>query len=297
MGSLQNLIGAFAGLGILIYVIFWLVGLAMSVLQYYMYCVPQERIGKKVGQNATWMAYVPIARNIQRMRIADMSMWKLMFVGSIPTVLISLAVLFLVSFIFGAMNATLGAFLMILFIIAYFALYIAFSYEYNLKIATKFGYDKPMALFMMFTSFAPIFTYIIAFSSRVQPNGYKAPAASAAASGYTSVAPASNRAAALEGMSGMYMGQNFAMKDGEKFVIGRDGTMCHIVISSNSEKVSRKHCSVKYIAAENCYEVTDYSLNGTILENGSYLPKEMPTKVKRGTEILIGDKNNQFRLV
>lgn len=297
MNSLQDLMTAISGLSLLITVIFWLVGLAMSVLQYYMYCVPQEKIGKKVGQNVTWMAYVPIARNIQRMRIADMSMWKLMFVGSIPTVAISLAALFLVSFMFMAMNTTLGAFMLILLWLGYFALYIAFSYEYNVRIATKFGYDRAMALFMMFTSFAPVFTYIIAFSSRVQPGGYSAPAAPAPAPGYTSVAPASNRAAALEGMSGMYMGQKFTMKDGEKFVIGRDGTMCHIVISSNSEKVSRKHCSVKYIAAENCYEVTDYSLNGTILENGSYLPKETPTKVKRGTEILVGDKNNQFRLV
>lgn len=285
-----------AALGILTWIVWIVFAIAFAVVTYYLYCVPQERLSKKVGLPSTWMAYLPVARNIQRMKLVNMSMWKLMFVGSTFTFCICEVLIAVINYMFFSMTQqpVFTYCMWVILTVGYIVMYIIFTYEYNLRLSKKFGYDTPMALVLMFTQFAPVFIYIMAFSNRVQPMGKKS--AASVGSGYTPVSSAA-REAGLAGVSGMYAGQTFKMKDGEKFVIGRDGSMCHIVISANSEKVSRKHCAIKYIAAEDCYEVTDYSLNGTALENGSYLPKEQPSKVRRGTEILVGDKNNQFKLL
>lgn len=286
-----------AALGILTWIVIIVFSIAFAVVSYYLYCVPQERLAKKVGLPSTWMAYLPVARNIQRMKLVNMSMWKLMFVGSTFTFGICELLVGVISWMFLSMTQQPVFTYCMWFIlsIGYVVMYIIFTYEYNLRLCRKFGYDMPMALVLMFTQFAPVFIYAMAFSDRIQPVGAKSK--KLADNGYTGVSAAVASEAGLEGVTGMYMGQKFKMRDGEKFVIGRDGSMCHIVISANSEKVSRKHCAIRYVAAENCYEVTDYSLNGTILENGSHLPKEQPSKVRRGTEILIGDKNNQFKLL
>ena len=50
---------------------------------YYLYCVPQQKIADKLGYKHGWMAYIPVARNIQRMKMIGMSLWKFFFVGSI----------------------------------------------------------------------------------------------------------------------------------------------------------------------------------------------------------------------
>lgn len=69
--------------------------------------------------------------------------------------------------------------------------------------------------------------------------------------------------AALVGLSGMYKGARFELKDEDQFAIGRDPHYCNIVITSDKEKVSREHCSVCYRADKNVFEVVDLSTNGT----------------------------------
>lgn len=296
MNGIENAIAAFAGLGVAAWFIIILVSTAISVINYYLYCVPQEKIAAKMNAGSTWMAYVPFARNVQRMKMANMPTWKLLFVGSTFTVAFSMLVIFLVSLIFIAINGLLGTIICSLLIIVYLVFYIIETYRYNLIIADTFGFDKPLALVWMFVPVVgQVITYLIALSNRIQPKGKSAPRATGAAPKDSSI-PAAPQVNGLEGVAGMYSGAQFKMSANEEFMIGRDGTLSDIVISTNSEKVSRRHCSVKYLASLNCYQVTDYSLNGTFYGN-SRLVKDQPTQLPRGTTIVIGDKYNQFKLM
>lgn len=100
---------------------------------------------------------------------------------------------------------------------------------------------------------------------------------------------------ALIGKSGEYTGAVFLINSAEKIMIGRDPSSCAIVISGNSSKVSRQHCSVSFNYDEQKYEVTDFSMNGTYV-NGAKIQKGVPTYAFPGSTISLGDQTNSFYL-
>lgn len=258
---------------------------------YYLYCLTQHYIAKKLGNNDTWMAYVPFARNIQRMRIAKMPMWKLLFVGSVFTN-------WFVSFIFGLVwmlfdaggNPVLGFVVCGILQLAYWVLNLIFTFQYHSYIAKKFGFQSaPYALIMIFLRpLGLVMEYMIALSDRYYVG--KPPADE------KRVPPVDPATIGLYGVSGMYSGAKFTMKPGDEFVIGRDGTLANVIISTNGEKVSRRHCTVTFNSSTCNYEVTDFSSNGTYHGNERLL-KGHPTPIARGTTLVIGDKNNSFKLM
>ncbi len=75
----------------------------------------------------------------------------------------------------------------------------------------------------------------------------------------------------IVGVSGMYSGADFDIMPNQQICIGRDPAYCQIVISSGGESVSRRHCMIQFDENAGCYYVTDFSSNGTYLENGSRL--------------------------
>lgn len=108
--------------------------------------------------------------------------------------------------------------------------------------------------------------------------------------------PISDTDVGLVGVCGMYEGEEFFNNSGRPIVIGRDALQCDVVISENAEKVSRKHCTVNFDYKNNMYLVTDHSSNGTHLDNGKRLLREVETPVECGTVIILGDEKNAFRL-
>jgi hypothetical protein len=100
----------------------------------------------------------------------------------------------------------------------------------------------------------------------------------------------------LTGMSGMYAGQNIPMAANDELLIGRDATMANIILDQNADKVSRKHCGIRYDAGRGVYMVTDYSSNGTFIDGGSRLVANVPTAMQHGTVIALGNRENRFRL-
>lgn len=284
-----DVIGAIAGLGITIFIIYVLLLIGAAVISYYIFCVPQEKIARKTGAGSPWMAYVPVARNIQRMRIAKMPLWKMFFVGSAFTVCLAMGIILLVTIALSAIHSTLGGYMGVLMILAYMVLNIVFTYEYNLKICGIFDYDNALALIWLFSPVELVFTYIIAFSNKVQPVG----TINEKKSIIDVVKDELPVSIGLEGVSGIYAGAKFDMQPTDTFVIGRDGTLSNIIISY--EKVSKRHCSIRYLVAEGYYEVTDFSTNGTFYGN-TRLTKDIPVKLRKGTIIAIGDKENQFML-
>lgn len=274
--------------------------IALAVF-YYLWCMPQHYIGKKLGNNDTWMAYVPFARNIQRMRMVNMPMWKLLFVGGLFTFYFVAFLLICVWVLFHAGgNGVLGFVVAALLGLVYIVLWAIYTWEFNSKVAKKFGFiTAPYALLQTLKVF-PLFTlpfvlpvsvgieYMIALSDRYYVG--KPPADE------KRVPPVDPATIGLYGVSGMYSGAKFTMKPGDEFVIGRDGTLANVIISTNGEKVSRRHCTVTFNSSTCNYEVTDFSSNGTYHGNERLL-KGHPTPIARGTTLVIGDKNNSFKLM
>lgn len=100
----------------------------------------------------------------------------------------------------------------------------------------------------------------------------------------------------LMGITGMYAGNTFPMDPDKELIIGRDSAVAGIVISSGGEKVSRRHCAVRFNSRNNNYEVVDFSSNGVYV-GGHRITPNAPVQLPRGTQIELGNKNNTFRLV
>lgn len=100
----------------------------------------------------------------------------------------------------------------------------------------------------------------------------------------------------ITSMSGRDAGCCYEIKDGEEKVIGLSPSVSHIVVDSSCYAVSRKHCAVKYIADTDEYFVIDYSTNGTFLNGGAKLNKNLYVAVPSGTVIKLGNDEVAYRL-
>lgn len=100
----------------------------------------------------------------------------------------------------------------------------------------------------------------------------------------------------IKGISGMYSGFEFPMLDNETMVIGKNPQFSNIVIDINGSFVSAKHCSVRYNALSNYYDVTDFSTNGTYTNDNMRIQKNTTKRLLPGTEIYLGNRENGFRL-
>jgi hypothetical protein len=100
----------------------------------------------------------------------------------------------------------------------------------------------------------------------------------------------------ITGTSGMYREVSFPINAGEEVLIGRDSALSHIVVDQNADKISRRHCGVKYDASAGMYYVTDYSSNGTFKEDGTRLLANVATPMPKGAIISVGSRQTSFRL-
>ena len=108
-------------------------------------------------------------------------------------------------------------------------------------------------------------------------------------------APSTAQNGAVEGVSGDYAGAVINLKPGEKILIGRDATVCNIILAADRKDISRRHCSVQYDSYTDSFKVTDMSSNGTYV-NGQQMVKDQETQLPVGTVIALGNGENQFRL-
>lgn len=93
---------------------------------------------------------------------------------------------------------------------------------------------------------------------------------------------------------GTYLGSMIRFRPEQKIRIGRDGQTSDLII--NLPLVSRNHCSILYQCSRMEYEVTDYSNNGTFVnDNKRLLPNETYV-LKPGCKICFGDKENIYWL-
>lgn len=94
---------------------------------------------------------------------------------------------------------------------------------------------------------------------------------------------------------GQYTDSVFWMKPREhKLVFGCDAGKCQILF--RDRHISRVHCVVRYDENRNVYTITDYSKNGTYLQNGKRLKYGEPYSCRTGMSFEI-NKTEKFRLL
>lgn len=98
---------------------------------------------------------------------------------------------------------------------------------------------------------------------------------------------------ALICVKGAYLGKIVRFVAGERIVIGRDEKNSDMIV--NLPMVSRQHCTITYIEAENVYEITDQSTNGTFVDGTHRLVRGDTYRIKPGAIISFGDKNTIYR--
>lgn len=97
-------------------------------------------------------------------------------------------------------------------------------------------------------------------------------------------------------LSGDFQGYSFPVKYGQELIIGKDPSVCNVVIDLKYKTISRKHVGIEFDPQNQVYKVTDYSSNGTYVANGEKLDKEQPRFLKKGTVINLGNSEYSFRL-
>lgn len=92
----------------------------------------------------------------------------------------------------------------------------------------------------------------------------------------------------VEIVSGEFAGSVIPVKPGEDIVIGRDPKRANVVTSPANTQVSGLHCSIHYDAQHAMYVVTDFSTNGTYLNNEKLMP-ERPALAAKGAIVKLAD--------
>ncbi|MCR4780235.1 MAG: trypsin-like peptidase domain-containing protein [Ruminiclostridium sp.] len=103
------------------------------------------------------------------------------------------------------------------------------------------------------------------------------------------------RRAVIRSMAAQHKGQSITVTE-RPVSLGRSAKDCAIVYNGDTAGVSSVHCSISYDGGRNEFMVTDVSTYGTFMLNGQKLPKGVPTNVKPGTSLYLGDKGNVITL-
>lgn len=110
------------------------------------------------------------------------------------------------------------------------------------------------------------------------------------------IAPAVRNNGQIVCVRGTYNGAEVPIANETVVTIGGDPACCNFVLDNSFTKISGKHVSIKFHGNTNCYDVTDYSSNGTFLSNGTRLNRNVTANYPVGTEIYLADGENAFKL-
>ncbi len=261
------------------------------VIGYIFLCTTLKCIGHKAKVNANdWMAYVPFAQDVYKLRIINAPWWKLFFFGGCGFVCLGLISLLLcyISLIIAA-----------IWVVAWLIVAMCTRYLYYKELFKGFHFDERLAWGSLFG--VNIFVEIlIAYKNdiywgelpKVDPVPTPMPSTPVVNYGY------------IYGLSGTHQNAKFKLRDNNIVWLGRDGAKCQVAFNDASDtEVSHTHCSIRYQDSYKCFIVTDYSKNGTYVVAPGYagtqgvrLQSNMPTPVSSGSTIYLGSNKNSFRL-
>ncbi len=249
--------------------------------------------GHKAKVEGDFMPFVPIARQIYQMKIAECPVWYILFFEATT---ITTGLTFLVAFLMGMLVPDHPAIIFVLLFIYYIANRV-FTMLYYRNYYRAFGFNPNTAWIHIIPGVqivGGVFTYLIAFSNAILYKDYVDPAKVITPNREPKALSADG---VVVGVVGKYTNANFEMKDGTELIFGRDPKEVNIVFDQTAADVSRKHCSIRFDGKAQQYVVTDFSTTGTFLESGVRLEKSQPKIVAKGTVIYLGSsRQNGFRL-
>lgn len=278
-----------------------LLELILIALVYFTLSYTLMLIGRKVGQTDDWMAYVPIAADIYRLRFVDAPKWHVFFFGFTGTLLIA-TVEWVMLLLCRSSLSTAFLILGLILLLAYAVVSIYVTFQYLTRYYKSFGFH-PMLAMVHFTPFLCIFeagfNLYFAYNHEVvfrkqtgttwqNDSGFR----NAPAQGASPVL----RKGVIYGINGIYKDATFEVADMEDVLFGRENPDCQIIFDQFNTDVSRKQCSVRYNAKDKTYIVTDYSKNGTFTSEDHRLQPSVPVALPAGTIIFLGNRENMFRL-
>lgn len=249
--------------------------------------------GHKAKVGGDFMPFVPIARQIYQMKIAECPVWYILFFEATT---ITTGVTMLVAFLLGLLVPDHPAIIIVLLFIYYIANRV-FTVLYYRNYYRAFGFNPNTAWIHIIPGvemIGSVFTYLIAFSNTILYKDYVDPAEIITPG---KEAKALSADGVVVGVTGKYANAKFEMKDGTELIFGRDPQEVNIVFDQTATDVSRKHCSIRFDGKAQQYVVTDFSTTGTFLESGVRLEKFQPKTIAKGTVIYLGaSRQNGFRL-
>lgn len=97
-------------------------------------------------------------------------------------------------------------------------------------------------------------------------------------------------------IQGEFVGQKFYFGP-NGITIGREASLCNVVLSRESKSVSRSHCNIQFNPDTKTFTLVDLaSANGTYSAAGTKLTPRVPVTLNPGDRFSIGDKTNIFKV-
>ena len=321
----------FGAVGHLIIPLLIISGIALFVLSAFKW----QSIGRKAGLQKDWMPFVPFARTVYKLSIVDEPFWRMFFkdgfvlyAGLLSWIIVAINDEWQT---FAVVLVVLYALCYIAYNIFFrYKYYTAHNIKPHLALSLLV---PPVFVVLQVTDYLIAFSRLYPFTgegtSRVIMDAVDVPqmkdsrgnvvpvtqamkrsdsgapwetgskpsaAVSPMGGGAVGGAGGSGGGASITGMSGMYTGQTIPIVPNDEMIIGRDNAMCNLIVDQNAEKVSRKHCGIVFDPRQSVYMVTDYSSNGTFIDGGNRLVANMPTALRRGAVITLGNRENRFKL-
>ncbi len=303
--ALRALMSA-VGVGVIAFMIFSIVGLFFTVMVYVFSGFTRMLAGRKAGYKNDWMAFVPFAWDVYKLKYTCSPLGDLFFFGSVGAAFI-IATDILLAGLAAAISPVFGVIAGLVTLVWVVMRYIV-TYKFFVRFYRGFGFDTKLAI-ITFIPGATLIIYIIdiiiAFKKDVEWSGEKCNTASAPVPPPYQSAPVAAASVVqqqlptqglIRGILGEHEGEELNVRTGDEIVMGRDAACCQIVFSESCANISMKHCSVCFNAADNKYIVTDYSECGTFTGDERRLQPNTPALLFPGTVIFLGDKQNSFRL-
>ena len=283
--EIQESISTFGGL-------LMVLGLAFSLIPYFVEGYAIMCTGHKAKVEGDFMPFIPIARQIYQMRIADCPIWYIFF---FEYTTITVCTVGLICFLLFMLTKSFV--IITVLIIIYILANMVFTFLYYQKYYKVFGFNPNTAWMNIIPTFgvvALVFSMLIAFSNDIHYGNYVDPKKLPKSPGNKEKG---GQKGVIVGVSGKYENASFDMEDGAELIFGRSPQEANIVFDQVHADVSRKHWSVRFAGRNNQYVVTDFSATGTFTSEGVRLEKNQPTQLSRGTVIYLGgSKQNAFRL-
>lgn len=100
----------------------------------------------------------------------------------------------------------------------------------------------------------------------------------------------------LRGITGPYANATVPL-DQDQIAIGRDASICQLVMPAETTDIGRRHCTVRWDKANTVFLLEDcWTTNGTFLDNGERIDAAMPSRLKPGERFYLANRHFQFEV-